>query len=417
VRDRVQGRTQYAASFVSIYARDLMGRERAAARSWLATPRVSAGTLERESSALGLSAAVLLDGRGRAIATLPGTGGATDAALVRAYASSAAGGASVSRISLTAVRGVAMVTFAVGYRAASGPRVFAGAYAMSDTALPTVLAHVLSMPGWHAYLIDSRGARLAAGAGGAAGGPQVYFTAPVGGTSWRLVVRDPAAQLYGVLDGRWLAWLALAGLGLAGLAVILLVLRLQRGRRDLSALNRELARLAAVDPLTGLRNRRAIEQSLRDAVSVARRHGLHLSLLVADVDHFKSFNDTLGHRTGDAVLVHAARVLDGALRVEDTIGRWGGEEFLFVLPGTDEVGALHATERLRRALAADQPEEVRAHGLSVTITIGVAEWGGETVEELVSRADRALYVGKAAGRDTVRVSGADGIVAAAGELA
>ena len=116
-------------------------------------------------------------------------------------------------------------------------------------------------------------------------------------------------------------------------------------------LNTELARLAAIDPLTGLRNRRAIDEYLHDALSAARRHDLALSVLVVDIDHFKTVNDTLGHRSGDAVLAHSARVLDGALRTEDAIGRWGGEEFLVVLSGTDEEGALRATERLREALA------------------------------------------------------------------
>ncbi len=120
-------------------------------------------------------------------------------------------------------------------------------------------------------------------------------------------------------------------------------------------------------------------------------------MLVIDVDHFKTFNDQLGHRSGDAVLAHSARVLDGALRTEDAIGRWGGEEFLVVLPGTDEAGAVQATERLRTALAGDQPQEASEAGLPVTVTIGVAEWHHEDMSELVSRADGALYGGKAAG--------------------
>lgn len=191
---------------------------------------------------------------------------------------------------------------------------------------------------------------------------------------------------------------------MAGLAIIALITRLHGRREQLTRLNRELARLAAVDPLTGLRNRRAIEEFLHDAISAARRHELSLSLLVVDVDHFKHVNDTLGHRAGDAVLAHTAQVLDGALRTVDAIGRWGGEEFLVVLTGTDEEGALRATERLREALADDQPDEARAHGLPVTITIGVAEWHQEEIDELVTRADSALYLGKAAGRDNVQVS-------------
>jgi diguanylate cyclase (GGDEF)-like protein len=419
VAARVQGRMQYAAAFISIYARDLMAREQAAARSWFATAHVSQAILERAASALGLSAAVLLDGRWNAIATLPSGGAATDAALVHRYAGLAAGGASgsgASRISLTDVQGVPLITFAVTYQTASGRRVFTGAYAMSDTVLPTVLGHLLSTSDWQAYLVDSQGTRLTAGRQGPPEGPQAHFAAAVDGTSWRIVVRDPESQLYGFLSGghSWLPWLALSALAVAGLAAIVLFVRLQRRRVQLSALNGELARLATIDPLTGLRNRRAIEEYLHDAVSSARRHGLDLSLLVIDVDHFKSFNDTLGHRGGDAVLVHAARVLDRALRTEDAIGRWGGEEFLVVLPGTDEEGAVHATERLRAALAGDQVEEARAHGLRVTITIGAAEWYGETADELVSRADRALYIGKAAGRDTVQLAGVAGEVAEAG---
>jgi diguanylate cyclase (GGDEF)-like protein len=411
VAARVQARTGYAASFISIYARDLLARERAAAQSWFATPRVGPDALARTASALGLRAAVLFDANGHPIVTLPSSSAAIDGVLARRYARLSvsggdATGAGASNISMTKVEGPPIITFAVAYRAPSGRRVFSGAYTVSDTVLPNVLDHLLSTPGWHASVVDSHGGSLSAGLSGGPRGAQVYFTAPVVGTSWRIVVRDPEAQLYGFLygAGRWVAWLALTGLTGAGLAIIILIARLARRRTQLTALNAELARLAAADALTGLRNRRAIEEYLHDALSAARRHDLALSLLVVDVDHFKNFNDMLGHRSGDAVLAHTARVLNGALRAEDAIGRWGGEEFLVVLPGTDEEGALHATDRLREALAADQPEEARLHGLPVTITIGVAEWGHEAIDELVTRADSALYLGKAAGRDTVQVS-------------
>ncbi|MGH2883399.1 MAG: GGDEF domain-containing protein, partial [Solirubrobacteraceae bacterium] len=334
---------------------------------------------------------------------------------------------------ITNIHGSPVLSFGVAYQTSSGRRVFAGAYAMSETALPAVLGSVLSSTGWQAYLVDIHGGLLT---GVSSGGPQAstlahadpllwaaerrapdgaydsprgkqyHVTAPVAGTTWRIVLRDPEAQLFTFLNGAgsWLAWLALAGLAVAGLAIVILFTRLQGRRAQLIRLNTELARLAAVDPLTGLRNRRAIGEYLYDAVSAARRHDHSLSVLVVDIDHFKSINDTLGHRSGDAVLEHTARVLDGALRTEDAIGRWGGEEFLVVLPNTDEDGALRATERLRDALAGDQPEEARSHRLPVTITIGVAEWHHDEMDELVSRADSALYLGKAAGRDTVQVS-------------
>lgn len=404
---RLEARTKYAATFISIYAHDLLGRERSAAHSWLATPTVESDTLQRASSALDLSGAVLLDAHGRTIATSSRREEPMDALLIRRYgAFAAAGGEGASRISLVEVARTPLITFAVRYPSASGSRLLAGAYAVANTVLPTALNHMLSSSGWQAFLVDPTGGRLAAGQPGPRPPAAVSFRATVAGTPWRILVNDPQSVLYGFLDGpgRWVGWLALAGLTVAGLAIVLLIAGLTRQRTQLIAQRGELARMAAVDSLTGLRNRRAIEGYLHDALSAARRHEHPLSVLVVDLDHFKSFNDQLGHRGGDAVLAHAAAVMEGALRTEDAIGRWGGEEFLVVLPGTNEEGAVSATERLRAALAADQPDEALAHGLSVTATIGVAEWRQEDMNELISRADRALYGGKAAGRDTARVS-------------
>lgn len=449
VAARLQMRTQFAAGFISIYARDMVKREQAQARSWFSTGRIGPRTVQRAASGLGLRAATLLDAHGHMIGELPSQSPALTLTLLSRYAD--VGGAARampadSSIAVSEVDGTPYLSFAVAFDSPAGVRVFAGAYEMAGTVLPTVLEHLISTPGWRAYVVDASGALLAAvhapksragalaqvdpalwaadktsadGTYESPQGKQDYFTAPVAGTTWRIVVTDPESQLYGYLNGtgRWLAWLALAGLTVAGLAIITLIAGLQRGRARLTALNRELARLAAVDALTGLRNRRAIEASLHDALSAARRHGQALSVLVLDIDHFKNFNDTLGHRTGDAILAHTASVLDGALRAEDSIGRWGGEEFLVVLPETDESGALHATERMRAALVADQPEEATSRGLAVTITIGVAEWHREEMDELVTRADSALYLGKAAGRDTVQVSTPIGDVAEAPELA
>lgn len=386
---RVESRTQYSASFISIYARDLLARDRAAAQAWLSGPRVSRATLEKAAAALGL----------RTVALTPAPASAPS-----------------TSVTLAELQGRPALAVAVAFPTPSGRRLLSGVYALSDTILPTVLDHMSAVAGWHADLVDSHGTRLAVGPGSRQG-QLLRFDAVVVGTGWRITVTIPPNQLYGFLQGagRWVAWLALAGLGLAGLAVIGLFVRLQRRRVQLIALNRALSQLAAVDPLTGLRNRRAIEQYLADSLSAARRHDLPLSLLVIDVDHFKTFNDQLGHQKGDAVLAHAARVLDGALRAEDAIGRWGGEEFLAVLTGTDEEGALSLTERLRGALAADQPAEARAHELPVTITIGLAEWRQEPIGELISRADDALYLGKAAGRDTVRVWRDDAPLAGATE--
>jgi len=432
---RLQTRVQYAAKFVSIYTDDLLASQRAQALNWFATPTVTQGTIDRDSAALGLRAGVVLDSRGHVIRAASAAPKSLVAMLTSRYAN-LAGAFSMpdaSGVSLSNIDGSPILSFGVAYQTSSGRRIFAGAYAMSESVLPAVLGSVLSNPGWQAYLLDRHGGLLKAvssggpeastlaeadpglwaadhrapdGAYDSPQGRQYYVTAPVAGTAWRIVLRDPEAELFTFLNGagRWIAWVALAGLAVAGLAIIILITRLQGRRAQLVRLNTELARLAAVDPLTGLRNRRAIGEYLHDALSAARRHDHSLSVLVIDIDHFKAINDTLGHRSGDAVLEHTAQILDGALRTEDAIGRWGGEEFLVVLPNTDEEGALRATERLRDALSRDQPAEARSHGLTVTITIGVAEWRHDEMDEVISRADSALYLGKAAGRDTVQVS-------------
>jgi diguanylate cyclase (GGDEF)-like protein len=432
---RLQTRVQYAANFVSIYADDLVASQRAQALNWFAAPVVTQGTLDRDSAALGLQIGVVLDARGRVIRATSGAPKSLSSMLTSRYANLAGvfSTPDASGVAIGNIDGSPTLSFGVAYQTSAGRRVFAGAYTMSQSVLPAILGTVLSNSGWQAYLVDLHGALLT---GVSSGGPQpstlaeadpglfaadrrapsgsyespqgkqYYVTAPVAGTAWRIVLRDPEAQLFTFLNGagRWLAWLAIAGLAVAGLAIIILISRLQGRREQLTLLNTELARLASIDPLTGLRNRRAIDQYLHDALSAARRHDQALSVLVMDIDHFKAINDTLGHHSGDAVLEHTARVLEKALRTEDAIGRWGGEEFLVVLPSTDEEGALRVTERLRRALAQDQPEEARSHGLTVRITIGVAEWRQDEMDELVRRADSALYLGKAAGRDNVQVS-------------
>jgi diguanylate cyclase (GGDEF)-like protein len=193
---------------------------------------------------------------------------------------------------------------------------------------------------------------------------------------------------------RWLAWVALIALAIAGLLIIGIGSRLLRSRR-------ELDHVARVDSLTGLRNRRDIEETLPATISAAQRRQTSLAVLLIDVDHFKNINDTLGHKAGDAVLVDIALNLRAAMRIEDVLGRWGGEEFLAVLPDTDGVGALVIAERLR-ARVADQV--ATGSQPTVTITIGVAVWVTGGPDELVSRADAALYAGKAAGRNNVQLA-------------
>jgi diguanylate cyclase (GGDEF)-like protein len=197
------------------------------------------------------------------------------------------------------------------------------------------------------------------------------------------------------------AWIAVVGLGAAGVLLIFLVVQLRARNAALWRLNRTLDELAHIDPLTRLRNRRAIEQLLVSELSSSKRHDHPVSVLLADVDNFKQINDTLGHHAGDVALEQIATALERSLRIEDALGRWGGEEFLAVLRFTDEEGAVHVAERLRSAVA-----HTGSGARSRSITIGVAQWRGESLHQLLMNADRALYAGKLAGRDLVSVASA-----------
>ena len=155
---------------------------------------------------------------------------------------------------------------------------------------------------------------------------------------------------------------------------------------------------ATRDPLTDLLNRRAGEWQLERAFLAAREGQKPFCLIMADVDHFKAINDTWGHPAGDQVLQRVAAVLRTGVRATDSVVRWGGEEFLLVLPYCEQAAALLQAERLRERVAdAEQGEMGR-----VTVSMGVAELQrGETLANLIERVDQALYQAKHAGRNQV----------------
>lgn len=164
----------------------------------------------------------------------------------------------------------------------------------------------------------------------------------------------------------------------------------------LRKLNAELVRLAQTDSLTGLYNRTHIDTLLRQEFDRARRYGRKLSVIILDVDHFKRVNDEFGHLAGDRLLVALAGVLRCALRSTDSLGRWGGEEFLVLCPEAGQDEALRAADRLRLA--------VRGHdfggGRVQTVSAGVAVLKpDDTTDSLLQRADSALYEAKRGGRD------------------
>jgi diguanylate cyclase (GGDEF)-like protein len=162
----------------------------------------------------------------------------------------------------------------------------------------------------------------------------------------------------------------------------------------------ELEETSNLDGLTKLYNRRYLESALTREFSLAQRHGHPLSVILADIDHFKRINDTYGHLVGDDVLREVSRLLKHAVRDSDVMGRYGGEEFLILLPETKLEGARELGERLRR-LIEHTPMQFGKDAPVVTISLGISTLTPRTAthQELVSEADKALYFSKAAGRN------------------
>jgi diguanylate cyclase (GGDEF)-like protein len=190
----------------------------------------------------------------------------------------------------------------------------------------------------------------------------------------------------------------------AQLVYVVLLLAISQLRQDMqqSRLQAQaMQQVATTDALTGLANRRALDEHLAAGTALAQREIQIMSVLLIDVDHFKRVNDTRGHAVGDTVLVDLAALLEPLLRASDRMGRWGGEEFLVVVPATVLQTAAELGERLRRAVEG----HAFGHGLRVTISIGVAECGmNDTVGQLLVRADAALYAAKQTGRNRVCTS-------------
>jgi len=162
----------------------------------------------------------------------------------------------------------------------------------------------------------------------------------------------------------------------------------------------QLAQIAARDMLTGLWSRRHIDALLLKEIQRAGRSGAPLAVALADLDHFKSINDRFGHGVGDAALRHAAHVIGATVRAGDEVGRWGGEEFVVVLPDANAERALACAERLREALS-DRAFDMATQPV-LTMSIGLAVWlPGEHPSDLLARADRAMYEAKQAGRNRV----------------
>jgi two-component system cell cycle response regulator len=186
--------------------------------------------------------------------------------------------------------------------------------------------------------------------------------------------------------------------------------RLQSGQRivnlqsELASKQRELSYQATHDPLTGVWNRSAILDILDKEVNYAKRNRRPLSLALADIDNFKLVNDTYGHAAGDAVLLEVVQRIQSALRHSDAVGRYGGDEFIVVMPGVNKRRAYEIAERLR-IRAAENPYAVMKKLISVTLSVGVtAEFRIADTRSLLQFADEALYRAKASGRNRIEAA-------------
>lgn len=165
---------------------------------------------------------------------------------------------------------------------------------------------------------------------------------------------------------------------------------------------RKLRRLATVDSLTGLFNRRHGSYLAEKEISRFARSGQAVAFMLLDVDHFKMINDRYGHEMGDRILEEVGRLVPAQLRTQDLVARWGGEEFLIILPGTGMDSATASAERVRAAIGNYDWGAATGISIEVTVSVGVSELcENDNMASVVSRADQALYRGKASGRNRV----------------
>jgi diguanylate cyclase (GGDEF)-like protein len=432
---RFEARGQLASSFAATRVAQLLDQEGSVGVDLLSGTSQLDESLAVAADVFDFRGAVILDSQGRALATYPRTQRliGTDMGSGSQHLEAAMKGRpAVSSVIVSSTRGVPVVEFAVPYYTPNGRRVFSGAYELNVTPLDAVVKSVTPIPGSRVYLVDGSGAVVGTSSDrdrregsptmpadlatayrhGAEGdydsltGRRYFFTSdPVAGTTWSLVLAVPHDTLFAPIRGpeHTVPWIVLGLVALLAGAANWMMLSLLSGRDRLKALNAALDQSARTDQLTDLPNRRHLDEALAAALSASGRHQMPVSVLVMDLDHFKQVNDMYGHTTGDSVLEHVAGILKQAVRTEDIVGRWGGEEFLAVLPHTDGPGATRIAERLRQ-LVQDTPygNKTGDRTISTTLSIGCATnlIGGDN--NLLHRADQALYRAKATGRNSVR---------------
>jgi diguanylate cyclase (GGDEF)-like protein len=428
-----------SATFVSEFLMQQATREQQTAQQFLSGEHVSRERFQLVVAAFGSNAAVLLDSSGRLLDVAPSDRTLIGRPIVSRYAHLAAaeqGKLAISNVVPSAARGIPVTAIAVPFSTPQGRRVFSAAYNASSSALVRFVQHTIPYRQHEVLLVDGNSRVVAAspatsattlaqadpalaravahasrGSVPGAKTPTTFADTPVPGTPWRLLIAVPNSRLYASISGatQLISWLVLALLSVLGALLVALFARSLADRARLSALSGTLVQVARTDALTGLLNRRALNEQLGRAAAHARRHQEPISVLMVDLDRFKQTNDRFGHEAGDTILCGFAECMRDALRADDIYGRWGGDEFLIALPATDQQQAHLAAERLRDFARKLELSDI---GLSdgVPFSVGVATAVHATPAELVRTADVALYEAKSARAEDLAASGR-GVVA------
>lgn len=420
VEERFHQRIDLAADYVAAHLDDMRRRQVAYAERELGG-LVTATRFERATVGFGFEAAVLLDERGVVLAVAPQKASLVGTELASRYehlSTALRGRVAVSGIVPSAADQTPVVAVAAPFDTPSGRRVISGGYQLADSPLSDFLSATSSLRGRELHLVDGAGQIIATTEGPVTGAlarnapalaeisttartvdhqgePHFAVGSDVPGTDWRLVAAAPLDELLApVQNTADTMWLLVGGLAAMACAVIVLLVWVSRQRDRMRHLSR-------TDALTGLANRGRADEVMARAAAVSARTRSPWAVMMIDVDHFKSVNDRLGHAGGDAVLRAVATALGRQTRNADLCARWGGEEFIVVMEGTDARDGSAAAERVAAAVRALPIADDRP----VTVSIGVASDIGGTPTDLVSTADRALYDAKQDGRDRVVIAG------------
>lgn len=418
LEERFHARVDLTARFAAEYAADVLRREASVGARAMGGAHPSRAEFEAEVSDFGFEAALLLDQDGRVLHVYPARPeliGTVISAKYEHLRQAVAGTPAISNVVPSAARAVPVVAFAAPYDTAYGRRVLSGAFDVSTTPLAAHLRNALPFARGEVYVLDAAGSLVASNLPSA--GPvrtlemtdpalpdtdqgrylrgdqaRWFTTTAVPGSSLRIVASVPESDLYGPLNGTtvWLPWVVVVALALASLYTVHVLFALHRSREDYLA-------LARIDPLTGISNRRELSAMAEVALADARRSGETVAVLMLDLDRFKNINDTRGHESGDEVLRVASARMRNALREGDLMGRWGGEEFVALLPATTLPQAMLIADRVRAAIA-DSPISMGSNdAVTITASVGCAITVNERVDQVIGRADKAMYLAKRTG--------------------